>query len=109
MSDFRALCAHLGKCTVCGETATDTHINQAHAAPVIARAMRDYRDGLKRGEEDTEGWDGRRPLTDQVLANIAKTSTAFVLAYRKAMAEVRLRDEADQYEDEGFDSAFSDW
>ena len=37
MSEYRALCGHRGTCIVCGDRVTDTHMNQAHAAPQIAK------------------------------------------------------------------------
>jgi hypothetical protein len=74
-------------------------MNQAHAAPNIAKAIKDYQDGLRRGDEDTSIFDGyHKPLKEEVLANIAKVSPAFVIGYRKSMqitqAEI-LRAEAD--------------
>ena len=93
MSEYRALCGHRGTCIVCGLQATDTHMNQAHAAPLVAKATKDYKDGLRRGEEDAEycGWGARRVLSEQVLANIAKVSPPFVLGYRLSVEKEEFR------------------
>lgn len=103
MSEYRALCGHRGTCIVCGERATDTHMNQAHAAPIIAKAIRDYKDGLRRADEDTSDYT-RRPLTDAVLANIGKVSKPFVIGYREGLKwwkRQQALEEMDRYA--GFD------
>ena len=80
MSEYRALCGRRGTCIVCGQPANDTHMNQAHAAPVIAKATKDFKDGLGRGLDDAYAY---KVLSEQVLANIAKVSPPFVLGYRE--------------------------
>ena len=96
MSEYRALCRQCGTCIVCGEPPTDTHMNQAHAAPIIAKAMKDYKDGLWRGEEDTDySW---KPLSEHVLANIAKVSPSFVLAYKRSVHLAKIQLEREEWE-----------
>jgi len=66
--------------------------------------MKDYRDGLDRGRED---YDGHKPImSEKVLANIDKVSQAFVIGYRKAVKEERLREEAQEWRDRTWEDQY---